>query len=398
MNEPTLKLPRGADELLREFPGAEPDFEAQAKAIEARLKGSPGGIVFDDLLTAPKLAAEAGEPPLPSSVRAAPKSNFAEMARKSVQKKDDGAADAKELLAATAASRRPNAAMVERVRAAGRAPAVSTPLPKTDAAPEDAQRTSGVVARSASVARAAATPSTNRGTLIGIAGGLLALAAGVALFLRSGQPENQTSAAIAAQNAADAPVAAAPKNQAPAPAAETSNDGVVSPEALAAAPREGAREEVKGGAAKAAAPAGPAAAMAPAAKSAPVAGAATKPEAVVLEDDPAPTKPAERKPEAAAPEPPLKPAEGSSSGSVPLNPSAGAVSTALGSVRGGAQACLAGQTDAVTATVTFAADGHVLRVSASGPSAACIQAALSKAHIAPFAKESFTATTTIRPP
>jgi hypothetical protein len=40
----------------------------------------------------------------------------------------------------------------------------------------------------------------------------------------------------------------------------------------------------------------------------------------------------------------------------------------------------------------------VLRVSASGPSAACIQAALSKAHIAPFAKDSFSATTTIRPP
>jgi hypothetical protein len=52
----------------------------------------------------------------------------------------------------------------------------------------------------------------------------------------------------------------------------------------------------------------------------------------------------------------------------------------------------------VTATVTFASDGRVLRVSASGPSGACIQGALSKAHIAPFAKESFSATTTIRPP
>jgi AcrR family transcriptional regulator len=47
---------------------------------------------------------------------------------------------------------------------------------------------------------------------------------------------------------------------------------------------------------------------------------------------------------------------------------------------------------------TFASAGHGLRVSASGPSAAGIQAALSKAHIAPFAKESFSATTTIRPP
>jgi hypothetical protein len=71
---------------------------------------------------------------------------------------------------------------------------------------------------------------------------------------------------------------------------------------------------------------------------------------------------------------------------------------ALSSVRGDAQACLAGQTTPVTAVVTFAADGHVLRVSAGGPSGACIRAALSKAHIAPFARESFSATTTIRPP
>jgi hypothetical protein len=133
-------------------------------------------------------------------------------------------------------------------------------------------------------------------------------------------------------------------------------------------------------------------------KSAPLPSAGAKPEAFVLEDDPPPAQaaPVEHKPEA-TPEPPLKPAEGNS-GSVPLNPSAGAVSTALSSVRGGAQACLAGQTDPVNAVVTFASDGHVLRVSASGPSAACIQAALSKAHIAPFAKESFSATTTIRPP
>ena len=93
----------------------------------------------------------------------------------------------------------------------------------------------------------------------------------------------------------------------------------------------------------------------------------------------------------------MKPAQGNS-GSVPLTPSAGAVSTALGAVRGGAQACLAGQTNPVSATITFAPDGHVLRVSAGGPAAACIQAALSKAHVAPFARESFSATTTIRPP
>jgi hypothetical protein len=129
-----------------------------------------------------------------------------------------------------------------------------------------------------------------------------------------------------------------------------------------------------------------------------VASAAPQQEKVELADDPTPPQAVavEKKPEPAA-EPQLRPAEGNS-GSVPLNPSAGAVSTALGSVRSSAQACLAGQTEAVSASVTFASDGHVLSVRASGPAAACIQAALSKAHIAPFAKESFTASTTVRPP
>jgi hypothetical protein len=170
----------------------------------------------------------------------------------------------------------------------------------------------------------------------------------------------------------------------------------VSPDSLAAAPapqavaaRDVAKSAPKGGGPALAAPSKPGAA----------AGAAS-PERVELADDPEPATPvaaAEPKSAPAAPEPPLKPAHGAS-GDVPLTPSAGAVSTALSAVRGGAQACLAGQTGAVSAVVTFAADGHVQRVSAGGPAGACIQAALSKARIAPFARDSFSATTTIRPP
>jgi hypothetical protein len=419
MSEPTLKLPRKAEELLREFPVTEPDFEAQATAIEARLKGSPGGLVFDDLLAVPELSAEPGEPALPSSVRAtpaaksAPKTNFVEMARRSVQPKDDAKELTKELLAATAQSRRPNAAMVERVRAAGRsatsstplagsAPAaISTPVPASGAAAEDAPRNSGVVARSAPQVQPAAA-TNNRGVIIGVLGGAVALAACVALFVRSSGEDQRTRAALAAQKAADAPVAG-PRPNAPSPVVAVVNEGVVTPEALAAAEKAAptTAEEAKPSLAKAGGGAAlPAAA--PAAKGAPTPNAGAKPEAVVLEDEPArapaPSPATATAPKLeATPEPPLKPAEGSS-GNVPLNPSGGAVSTALGSVRGAAQACLAGQTDPVKAVVTFASDGHVLRVSASGPSATCIQAALSKAHIAPFAKESFSATTTIRPP
>jgi len=405
MSEPSVKLPQNADELLRDFPVAEPDFDAQAKAIEARLKGSPGGLVFDDLLRAPTLAAEPGEPAAPSSARASslPKSNFAEMARKSVQKGDNDRAQlAKELIAATASSRRPDAEMVERVRAAGRPAVTSTPLPSSDAS----ERTSGVVARTAAAAAAAAAPTqppkarptkTHPGTIIGIVGTALALAACLALFIRSGQPDAPTSAALAAEKAADAPGAVAPHTVGPAPAAAKPADGVMSPDQLAAAPPVAVPEAAKAGGAKAATAGAPIAGVA--AKAAPAPSGAAKQEAVVLEDDPEPQKKpaaAAPKPEA-APEPQLRPAEGSAT-DVPLSPSAGAVSTALSSVRGSAQACLAGQSDPVTAVVTFGADGHVLRVSAAGPSGACIQAALMKAHIAPFAKESFSASTTIRPP
>lgn len=406
MNEPTLKLQRNADELLREFPGNEPDFEAQALAIEARLKGSPGGVVFDDLLRVPELAPEPGEGAAPSSVRAAsaPKSNFAEMARKSVQKQDDAKELAKELLAATAASRRPNAEMVERVRAAGRTAATATPLPSSTETAVDEVRPSGVVTRAVAPAAAAAAPSNNNsnriGIIFGVAGSLVAIAACVALFLKSGQDDGRSSTAAlaAAQKSNDAPGAAPAAPAAPTPAAK-SNEGVVSPEALKEASPAVGQPAAVAAAPKAGGAAAAVAAPAAGAKAAPSASAIAQ-QQVVLEEDPEPAQPAPAEPKAApapAAEPPLKPAEGNT-GSVPLQPSAGAISTALSSVRSSAQACLAGQTEPVPVTVTFAADGHVLRVSAGGPAGACIQAALSKAHIAPFAKESFSASTTIRPP
>lgn len=397
MSEPTLKLPRGAEALLRDFPLPEPDFEAQAEAIEARVRGDApaAGLSLDELLSAPRLEAEPGEPAPPSSVRAAspPKSHFAEMARRSVQKKDDhdAAQLARELLAAAAQSRRPSAEMVERVRAAGRAgaAATATPLPVG----EGTQRSSGVVAKAGPAPQ---PPAGNRGAIAGIVGAALALAAGALLFVQSERSRSPTSAALAAEKASELAAAAPRQARSEAAPATAGNpepsEAVLSPEALAAAP---AREDVKAAAkpASGAAPALPAASKLAAVPG----GAPAKSEAVVLEDDPAPVAPApELKPEL-PPEPQLRPAQGSS-GDVPLTPSAGAVSAALSSVRGGAQSCLAGQTDPVTAVVTFAADGHVLRVSAGGPAGSCIQAALSKARIQPFARESFSATTTVRPP
>lgn len=401
MTEPGIKLPIGADELLKDLPLPEPDFEAQARAIEATLGVRPvPSLSDDDLFRAPELAAEPGEPPLPSQVRAAaPKSNFAEMARKSVQKQEESAAAlAKELLAATAQSRRPNAEMVERVRAAGKAAATSTPLP---ASQPRAERNSGVVTRGepapipqvGAVAPAAKPANDNRGTIVGVVGVLVAIAACAALYVKTRETPSPTAAAVAAEQAAAAATPHAVAPPAPVAAPPKADEDVVSPEALARADARPAAEAPHGASVSKALGAG-----APKTAAAASAHGAT-PEAVKLEEDTPPPQ-AVAKTAEAAPEPPLTPAaaEVQHTGSVPLTPSSGAVSTALSSVRGGAQACLAGQTEPVSAVVTFASDGHVLRVSASGPAASCIQAALSKARIAPFAKESFSAPTTVRPP
>lgn len=88
-------------------------------------------------------------------------------------------------------------------------------------------------------------------------------------------------------------------------------------------------------------------------------------------------------------------------GSVPQKPSQGAVTGALGAVLGGARACVGADDPISRATVTFASAGNVTNVSVSGgavgkPAEACIKAALSKAHVAPFAEATYSAPVTIR--
>jgi hypothetical protein len=383
-----LKLPRGADELLREFPLKEPDFEAQAQAIEARLQ-APLAAPLGDLLAVPDLSAEPGEP-----VRAAASAtgSLTELARRSLhQPTDDSTALVKELLAVTSQARRPDAEMVARVRAAGKTGG-ATPLPSGATPLPLGERPSGVVAR-VGVAAAAPPPEprpAKRGLMWGGLAGALALAAAAVLFFRPAAHEAPSSAARL--EPAVATVAPQPPEPARAPAVVTKaqNDGVLSPEALAMAP-EPKSHEVGGNGAK---PAAPLAAASPA-KARPMSGGVPAPEPAHADAEP-------KSASAATPvepplEPAMKPAQGSTD-SLPLSPSGGAVSTALGAVRSQAQACLAGQNGAVTAVVTFSSDGHVTGVSAGGPSGACIQAALSKARLSPFARDQFRATTTIRPP
>ncbi len=394
MSEPAPKLPAGVDALLREFPLLEPDFEAQAEAISARLEAGSVSQHPDDVLGAPPLAAEPGEPAPSLRSAAAPKPQFAEMARRSLQRSDtDASGLAKELLAASAQSRRPDADMVERVRAASRAPAPprATPLPGSEQRPDDAPRASGVVVREQSAGNRG-----RRAAWLGVASGSLALAACIALLVKSGPDAAPTTAALVAAEKAASPTPSPTDGRAARSTQGVEGlDGVQSPEALGVPPAadKGVAVARKSGSGAGNLAVGASEAAAPA-------SAATKPEAIVLEDDTESAKQAaepKAKPPAATEEPPLRPAQGDNAG-VTVTPSAGAVSAALGSVRGVAQACLAGQNGSVNAVVTFASDGSVTRVSASGPAGPCIQAALSKARLPPFARESFNANTTIRPP
>jgi hypothetical protein len=90
------------------------------------------------------------------------------------------------------------------------------------------------------------------------------------------------------------------------------------------------------------------------------------------------------------------------SGGVAQRPSQGQVTGALGSVLTEARGCLNDGDGISRAHVVFASDGSVQSVGLSGfaagkPVEACIKAALTKAHVPPFAEASYGATVTVRP-
>jgi hypothetical protein len=90
-------------------------------------------------------------------------------------------------------------------------------------------------------------------------------------------------------------------------------------------------------------------------------------------------------------------------GDIPEVPATGAIQGALGSMRGAARSCVAGQEGPSRANLTFNSTGKVQSVSVSGPAAGtaaegCIRNAFSKASVGPFRKPSFSFSTTITPP
>jgi hypothetical protein len=123
-------------------------------------------------------------------------------------------------------------------------------------------------------------------------------------------------------------------------------------------------------------------------------------EVVLEEEEEAPAKTNERGESLIADDPRLRPAAEQTP--VVQQPAVGAVQGAFGQVLPGARACVVGQAAPSRAAVTFGSDGTVSSVVVEGPAKgtpadACIQRALGRARLAPFAKPSFSATTTVRP-
>jgi hypothetical protein len=375
------RLPARAEALLSEWPVPEKDdqaWEERAKAIEAKLVESP-----------PKSSAELLRPPFPSSpdedgdpqrasspkltdiaraVRESkPDQNLTDIARAARGSKPELTEIAKESLSLASQARAAAPEVAARVRAAqaGRSPADATPMPQSASAAPPAPSTRP----------AEASPDHRRTPLIALVAGGLALAAAVALVVRS---KSEAPASVAHEPAAVAPAASAAPVAPPAAA----EPGI----AVEDLPGVGAESKVAGPAPKAVAS---------------KAASASKPEPVAALEKAAPAQaPSPAQPQASAQDPELKPADGRMG--LPEKPTTGAVQVALGSVIGGARSCVSGQDRPSSATIVFGSDGRVQSVVVTGaaagtPAAGCIRSALEKARVHPFAKPTFSASATIRP-
>lgn len=424
------RLSERAEQLLASFPVPERDWDAQARAIEARLATTALGSTEARWLEAP-LGDEAPEPlvasanspsaaleapaqsptetpfpfeSMPSIIEAPPSApeqpaaaagsaapaatatplpssgnsqSLSALARSVAQK--GGRAQsrdiARESLSVAAAARSHNDAMAERVRSA-------RPVP-----PPPSQRPAPPSERPAPPSRRAAqsappAPANNNAQLgPWIAVGGIGIAAAIALWaMRPAAPAAPQASLERPAVVAPLPVAQvaeappAPKPLAPEEREEATTQapppaGAGTPSVAASALPLAPRLAAAAAPVRAGgdAPAAPVAA-------APVASVATAerpaPESIVLEDTPTPGK-AGAKGGAAAPagaNSALRPAAGSPAGGLPDRPSTGAVQAAVGSVMGAARACVAGGV-ATPAQVTFGSSGTVQAVTVSGPNA-----------------------------
>lgn len=412
MSDHDSRLPPRAEALLSAFGLPERDFDALEARIRAQVAETTIGSTPSALLEAPLPDAADEAAPQESPAK------LADLARAVAQKRADlsDAELARETLSVASQLRSQTDVLLERMRAAPRS--AEPPLrPRLGAAPDQSVAARPVPAAapapSAETApaapRSAAPPrSTQRGTssrtaaLFGGAGLVFAAAATVALFLR--EPPAHAPELEPAGNAVTAAARPAPSVAEPgAPgldAPPVRNEPVASPpRALAAAPAEPERDAPSEAAAREDAPATTPRPSKPASALASRARAArdVRPEKVVLDES---KSGAASEPSAEAE---LKPAAGAAApSSMPDRPSTGAVQAAIASVMTSARSCVAGAPDATSATVIFGSNGSVKSVVVSGatqgtPAGKCIQSALGRAKVAPFAQDAFSVGVSVRP-
>ena len=357
-------LGSSAEATLSSFPFPERDWESDARAIEARLTEGVRGSTDTLLLTAP-LPSEVDEPNA-ASATATPLTNsgvrtqsLAELARRSVEKKQANERQmARELLAIAAQQRQ-------------------VPLPSD--ALRAAVSVNQVAASNAPAPAVAPAASPNHWGKLGFALPALALAAAALFWFRQPEP---------------APLVTGPGTPAAATAVTASPLADNQPPATEEVPRGVDPNSLPGEAAPASDPASPKAA--PALGSTPVRVVTGKPGA---KGDRASAEPKDD--QSLPPDPTLRPAD-SRGGDLPAKPSSGAVQAALGAVLSGARHCVAGDDAPSSAVVVFGSDGRVQHVTVSGSaagksSATCIEAQLSRARVQPFAAANFSVNATVRP-
>lgn len=403
MTEDDRNLVARAEKLAAELPLQEPDWETLASRVEkeALLPPAPD----ESLFLAPALDAEPGEDAAEPAPAARPS-----IPPPALPKQDAVVAAAEP----AASSQREPVSLAELARAAvaKRGSAESASIAKESLSIASQRRAQGAEAaeraqQTASGRQAITLPPArgrqgdSRGVWIGVGIAAIGLAAGFGLYLTA---ERETKTII---------VAGAPQQGAP-PAAGTPQ--AAAPEKPAGKPAMPAVEEPRGVSLDALEPepAAPSPASAPAGgtttssrlATAPATGAGgrVKPERVILDEDRTqdPVPPAElaARPQGSAV---LKPAElGRDSGAAD-RPSAGAAQAAVGAVLGAARACIAGHPRSSSATIVFGSSGEVSQVSVGGeaagtPAAGCIESALKKARVQPFAAPTFSLSVTVRPP
>ncbi|HEX5099134.1 MAG TPA: hypothetical protein VFV94_06525 [Polyangiaceae bacterium] len=362
--------------------------EAQAAAAPPAAKEEP-----EEIDAASEPAASDEPPPSPREGV-----SLADLARASIAKRGakEHASIARESLAVATQSRAQGEQIAQRVHSVR--PPASVPPP----APSSRQVPTVPPARLSQQAQKSESGDVLRGPWVGIVIGAVGLAAGFGLYLRSQHSESQP-VAVAEQHEAKAIAPAAAPEPALRPVATrpATPEAAAAPEAklepstlesLTQKPAPRADTKPGAGAKPESTPPAPA----------PAAGGKVVAEKIVLDEE----KPGPKPAPSGAPHPgdtKLRPAELSSAGGMTERPSAGAAQAAVGAVLGAARACVAGHPQPSSAQITFSSDGQVEGVSVGGPAAgtpaaACIESALKKARVQPFAASSFSLGVTVRPP